>query len=97
MAWSSEGKELFYVPKIFGFEAVSVATQPTFAFGNAVAVPRPFLVDPPNARTLYDIAPGGRFVGLISPAQIDVRAMTTQIHVIVNWFEELRARVPAAK
>jgi hypothetical protein len=39
----------------------------------------------------------GTFVGLIAPGQTDVRAMTTQIHVIVNWFEELRARVPSAK
>jgi hypothetical protein len=62
-----------------------------------VAVSRPFLVGPPNARTLYDIEPGSKFVGLISPGQTGVRAMAPQIQVVVNWFEELRARVPPAK
>ena len=42
VVWSPDGKELFYNPRAGGFEAVSVTTQPTFAFGNAVAVPRPF-------------------------------------------------------
>ena len=42
VAWSPDGKELFYVPRLGGFEAVSITTQPTFAFGNAVGVPRPF-------------------------------------------------------
>ena len=99
VAWSPDGKELFYVPKIGGFEAVSVTTQPTFTFGNAVAVPRPFNPGPPNSRTLYDITPGGKFVGLIVPGQTGPVALTTprQIQVILNWFEELRARVPSAK
>jgi hypothetical protein len=99
VAWSPDGKELFYVPKFGGFEAVSVTTQPTLTFGNAVAVPRPFNPGPPNSRTLYDITPGGKFVGLILPGQTEPSALTgqRQIQVVLNWFEELRARVPSAK
>jgi eukaryotic-like serine/threonine-protein kinase len=93
--WSPDGKELFYVPRIGGFEAVSVTTKPTFAFGDTVAVPRPFLLGPPNSPTLYDIAPNGKFVGLITAGQTDSGTATApQIQVVLNWFEELKARVP---
>ena len=38
----------------------------------------------------YDVAPDGRrfLVQLLDP-----RAIPTQIHVVLNWFEELRANV----
>ena len=51
VAWSPDGKELFYVPRIFEFEAVSITTTPTFGFGNAVRVPRPFQPGGPSLRT----------------------------------------------
>jgi Tol biopolymer transport system component len=95
LAWSPDGKELFYVPRIGGFEAVGVTTEPTFAFGTAVAVPRPFLLGPPNSPTLYDIAPDGKFVGLITAGQTESgAAKVPQIQLVLNWFEELKARVP---
>ena len=40
--WSPDGRELFYNPRPSGFEVVPVRTQPTFAFGNPTAVPKPF-------------------------------------------------------
>jgi Tol biopolymer transport system component len=95
VTWSPDGKELFYVPRIGGFEAVSVTTQPTFAFGNTVAVPRPFLLGPPNSPTLYDVAPDGKFVGVIAAGQAESDAATApRIQMVLNWFEELKARVP---
>jgi WD40 repeat protein len=95
--WSPEGTELFYDanPKVTGFEAVSVTTQPTFAFGNAVAVPKLFLMAGASLRTPYDIAPDGRIVGRITAEQTEyVRSQTDQIQVVLNWFEDLKARVP---
>jgi eukaryotic-like serine/threonine-protein kinase len=99
VAWSPDGTELLYVPKIFGFEAVKVTTQPTFAFGTAVTVPRPFRVGAPNFRTPYDMAPQGRVLGLVAPGQSQSSPLNfpRQIDVVLNWFEELRARVPATK
>ena len=98
VAWSPDGNELFYVPRLGGFEAVSVTRQPTFAFGNAVTVPRPFQPGHPNSQTLYDITPGGKFVGLISVGRTPPGDFTArQIQVVLNWFEELRARVPLAR
>jgi hypothetical protein len=99
VAWSTDGTELLYVPKIFGFEAVKVTVQPTFAFGTAVTVPRPFRVGAPNFRTPFDMAPDGRVLGLIVDGQNELNLPTgpRQIQVVLNWFEELRARVPATR
>ena len=97
VAWSADGEELFYVPRIFEFEAVSVTKKPSFAFGNAVRVPRPFQPGGPSLRTLYDVAPNGKFVGLVAPGGTTPPAgAAPPIQVVLNWFEELRARVPSA-
>ncbi len=98
VAWSPDGKELFYVPRLGEFEAVSITTQPTFAFGNAVRVPRPFQPGGPNMRTWYDVTPSGKFLGLIPPGQADaLTRANAEIQVVLNWFEDLRARVPPPK
>ena len=96
--WSPDGTELFYVPRIFELEAVTITTDPTFAFRNAVPVRRSFQTGGPAERTLYDVTPDGKFVGLMSPGQSDlgVRA-ASRIHVVLNLFEELRDRVSAAQ
>jgi eukaryotic-like serine/threonine-protein kinase len=93
--WSPDGKELFYDPRITVFESVSVTTQPAFAFGKAVAVPRLFQGSPVSSRTPYDITPDGRFLGLITAGHMEyVRGSVDQIQVVLNWFEDLKARVP---
>lgn len=59
-------------------------------------VPRPFQNAAPNVERPYDISRDGRhFLGLIDAAQTQSGAPAApQIHVVLNWFEELRARVP---
>jgi Tol biopolymer transport system component/predicted Ser/Thr protein kinase len=92
--WSPDGREIFYVPRVGVLEAVSVTTRPAFAFGNPVAVPRPFLGGPPSARRNFDITPDGRFVATVAPgSSTSGPAATAEIHVVLNWFEELKARV----
>jgi Tol biopolymer transport system component len=94
--WSPDGKTLFYNPSPGAFEAVSVTTQPTFAFGNPTQWRKPIQMGPPNVRRRHDVLPDGRFLGLTTPGQLrgGPRA-AAPIHVVLNWFEELRARVPA--
>jgi eukaryotic-like serine/threonine-protein kinase len=93
--WSRDGKELFYDPRAGGFEAVSVTTEPAFAFGNPVAVPQPFQLGPRSARRTYDMTPGGKFLGLIPTGQTEfLTPIAPVIQVVMNWFDELRARVP---
>lgn len=92
--WSRDGKELFFIPRVGVFEAVSVTTRPAFAFGNPVAVPRPFLAGPPGARRNFDITRDGRFVATVAPGSTTSGpAATPEVHVVLNWFEELKGRV----
>jgi serine/threonine-protein kinase len=93
--WSPDGTELFYNPRPGGHEVVRITTQPTFSFGNPEAVPKVFQGGPPDSRTSYDITPDGRFVGLVSAGQTEhVLGSLNEMHVVLNWFEELKARVP---
>ena len=96
--WSPDGKELFYFIGVGGgqFMALSVTTRPTFAFGNPVPVPRPFVVRGPGFERNYDITRDGkRFLGVVAAGQTESGAPAApQIQVVLNWFEELKARVP---
>ena len=43
----------------------------------------------------YDITPDGKRFLVVLPAKNDAtKAATAQINVVVNWFEELKQRVP---
>ena len=100
--WSPDGKELFYwVGGNVRMRAVAVTTQPTFAFGNPTPIPNPiyWLDTAGDASRQYDVAADGqRFVGRIvagSAGSTDAGAPTNaEIQVVLNWFEELKARVP---
>ena len=76
--------------------AVSVTTRPTFTFGNPVPVPRPFVERGPGFERNNDITlDGKRFLGVVAAGQTASGAPAApQIQVVLNWFEELKARVP---
>ena len=98
--WTSDGKELFYIPQFGRFAAVSVQMQPSFTFGNpkmaAAAFTQGYVsTDVRN----YDLTPSGKFVALVDP-QEQTRSGTSaapEIRVVLNWFEELKQRVPVGK
>jgi Tol biopolymer transport system component len=92
--WSPDGKSLFYNPAPTTFETVNVTTHPTFAFGNPAQVRKVFTMGPPAVRRAYDITPGGRLVGVVAPGQTAGPSSAPPIHVVLNWFDDLRARVP---
>jgi serine/threonine-protein kinase len=96
-AWSRDGKELFYIPGPSQFAVRAVTTRPTFTFADPVPIPRGFTegTSPANQRN-YDMLPDGRWMGVVPAAasQPDT-PQVTQIEVVVNWFEELKSRVPA--
>jgi eukaryotic-like serine/threonine-protein kinase len=93
MTWSPDGKMLYYTPRVGGFEAVAIITTPTFAFGNPAPVRRPGALGPTQTRRSYDVMPDGRFIAIRS-ADTVTTADEARIDVVLNWFEELRARVP---
>jgi serine/threonine-protein kinase len=96
--WSADGKGLFYIPSAGRFAAVSVQMQPSFAFGNpveayATAFTQRYRVG--DVRN-YDITPAGKFVALVDPREPGVSGTSAapEIQVVLNWFEELKQRVP---
>jgi hypothetical protein len=94
VTWSAEGSELFYDPRPGGFESVGVTTRPAFAFGVPVAHARSFRSSPPDGRRMYDVTPSGEFLGVIgAPPQGSAGSDAPQVHVVLNWFEELRQRM----
>jgi serine/threonine-protein kinase len=92
--WSRDGKELFYVPAPGRFVVVGVVkTAPIPTFTNEVDVPRGFGPSTPSEPRTFDILPDGRIVGVVPAASRPTQVQ--QIHVVLNWFEELKAKVPA--
>ena len=97
--WSPDGKELFFLtPGPFGqLMAVDIETQHGFRFGKTTALPIEGLVN--TGPRHYDITPDGkRFVVLVQKAQTTSdKAPGEQINVTLNWFEELKQRVPSGR
>jgi hypothetical protein len=95
--WSRDGQSLFYIPNGFGLALVRVTTRPSFAFSEPVMLSRgrPGLLEggPQNPRQ-NDAAVDGRVVGVF-PAIEPIGARDgQQIRVVLNWLEELKAKVP---
>ncbi len=95
--WSPDGHELLYIPRLGGFEATPVTTRPGLAFGSAVTLSRAFNPGAPNVRAIYDILPQGTFVGVIPVGDSNPIYAAPSIQLVLNWFEELRTRVPTAR
>ncbi len=89
-AWSPDGRELFYVPQVGRLVVVSVQTRPGFSFSDPVPVPRRFAVSSPATQRPWDVAPDGRILSVFDEGQM----MEAEIRVVLNWFDELRAKVP---
>ena len=74
--------------------SVSIETEPNVIFGNPEELPiRVFGGFGPRN---YDVTPDGqRFLTLISAPNAEVGETTLEgINVVLNWFEELKRRVP---
>jgi hypothetical protein len=92
--WSRNGRELFYLepggPSMF---AMNVTTRPALTFGKVTSFPRGGILAPrgplPGPRN-FDIMPDGRVIGVIEAGE-----RQSEVHVVLNWLEELKQRVPA--
>ena len=95
--WSHDGREIMFQPAGGRWAVQSITTQPSFAFGSPVPFSRggAVTVGPPGRRN-QDIMPDGRFLGVIDGGQT-IPAGFPRIHVVLNWFEELKAKVPSKK
>ena len=94
--WSADGRQLFFVPAPGRFNVVNVTMQPTFETSGKADLPRPFGLSPPASPRNYDMLPDGRLVGVNATGDAKA-AFAAEIHVVQNWFAELKARVTPAK
>ena len=99
--WSRDQKWLYYVPTVGTFVKRSITTGPSVTFGNPVTVPRRFPVAAPVTPRTFDIGIDGRVVSVIGgDTTSSVRTATAlqgainEVMVVLNWFEELKAKVP---
>ena len=94
-AWARSGRELFYLDNNNLMMAVPVQTSPTFSAGNPAKLFETRYLVPNNART-YDVsADGQRFLMIKSTTNArEAGAAPPNIVVVLNWFEELKQRVP---
>jgi Tol biopolymer transport system component len=92
--WSRDGKELFYVPGPGRLAVTRITTQPSFAATSPTLLSAAGIQGPPRAVRNSDVMPDGkRFLALI-PSGDDQSQATSgrQLHIILNWFEELKAK-----
>jgi Tol biopolymer transport system component/tRNA A-37 threonylcarbamoyl transferase component Bud32 len=93
--WNPNGRELFY-RNGNKMMAVDISTQSSFVAGKPRMLFEGPYVTPPVPISNYDVSPDGqRFLMLKSIGSTE--AAPTQINVVLNWFEELKRRVPAEK
>ena len=97
--WSPDGGRLFYRPSATNagitLRSVDVVTDPDFAFRNEQTLPIEGFTVVPYHRD-YDITPDGERLIMVFPADQTEsgEAFPPQINIVLNWFEELNARVP---
>ncbi len=94
--WSPDGKELFYLNtgQVLG---IDIVTEPAFAFGNEQVLGMQGFFFPGGGIRSYDITPDGQHFLMVFPAdQADSVTETAaeRINIVLNWFEELKERVP---
>jgi Tol biopolymer transport system component len=94
-AWNPSGRELFY-RNGNKMMAVDIATQPSFAAGKPRMLFEGQYEPTPTSLTNYDVSPDGQRFLMLKPT-VEAEAPPTQIHVVLNWFEELKQKVPTGK
>jgi len=89
--WNPNGQELFY-RNGDQMMAVEITTEPTFSAG----IPRLLFEGryfwEETDRAVYDVTPDGQRFVMIQEGEQD--SAPPQINVVLNWFEELKQRVP---
>jgi Protein kinase domain/WD40-like Beta Propeller Repeat len=98
--WSPDGKQIFFVQGRFGvgrIALIDVQTQPSFVFSKPTPLPIEGIIQNGGAGMPrgYDITPDGKqFVVMLPPSEAEAATrQVQQIHVTLNWFEELKQRV----
>jgi Tol biopolymer transport system component len=96
--WARSGRELFYLDASSALIGVPVRTSgPTFSTGIPAKIFDTKYVEPNPARH-YDVSPDGqRFLMIKDSLVRDQHATPASMIIVLNWFEELKAKVPGGK
>jgi len=93
--WNPNGRELFY-RNGRKMMAVEIATQSGFAAGKPRVLFEGDYLPTPLMFPNYDVSQDGQRFLMFKPSEQEAAA-PTQINVVLNWFEELKRRVPTGK
>ena len=95
--WSRDGKELFYIPGPTRLNVVSLTTKPTFVFSDPTPLQRGNLIEGgPTFIRPFDVARDGRIIAIELAGQTEPGpSRLQQIQVILNWFEDVKQKVPS--
>ena len=92
--WSRDGTRLFmaYTSRIYG---VDVQTKPAFTVSQPVVMATPEILGSAASMRHFDVLPDGkRFLVVLPEGATDAGTQTPQINVVLNWFDELKAKAP---
>jgi serine/threonine-protein kinase len=91
--WSRGGNAIFYVNAAHELVEARIATTPTFAVQDReilFSIGPEFLIPSYGDYTMYDIAPDDERFVMLRLEEPETR----ELILVVNWLEELKARVP---
>jgi eukaryotic-like serine/threonine-protein kinase len=91
--WGPNGREIFFRSGQT-IMRVEVSTSPVFEPGTPAPLVKTNLM-PDAGGMQYGVAPDGKRFVLVQPHA--AQGQRGQYHVVINWFEELKARVPREK
>ena len=91
--WGPDGSELFYVDSTGRLMRVPVVTEPTFSAERPEVLFEASYFMGDYARN-YDISADGQRFLMIKELDTEAAPPPEQIHVVINWFEELERLVP---
>jgi Tol biopolymer transport system component len=93
--WNPNGRELFYRSGD-RMMAVDITTQPGFAASTPRMLFHGRYVQAPFPASNYDVSRDGQRFLMLKPSE-SAGTAPTQINIVLNWFEELKQKVPTGK
>jgi len=99
--WSPDGRELFYRSGDH-YMAVDVETGPSFKYGKPEVLFKGTYASNGNPHNyiFWDISPVDKRFLMIKPAATEAKSkvgIPRKINIVINWFEELKQRMPAGQ
>ncbi len=92
--WSRNGQELYYRSRSGTLMAVPIQTSPSFVPGRLRELFPVAGFRTSGSAAAYDIDVSGERFIMVSVADTPDGTSSRQINVVLNWFEELKERVP---